>query len=384
LKSKNILIFLLLFLSFDNLLIAETFQEYKHRTNHNYFIYKSTIEKQFKDYKRAQNLALKEFKNDIKRHWKSPEITTKHRWVEYSKDLKSRKIVDFKRKRIKLAVIAKDKKEARKKIVELFHSLVKENMHTAYEHDILEKKIAKILKKRVPKVISNKKIIGNSLSRKEKNHMQKELSNKKISHHIYKNKIIYSVSIKLPSDAIIRKAKSFKKEILIASAKQKVPAELIYAIMQSESSFNPMARSNVPAFGLMQIVPRTAGVDAFNYLYGRKKLLSSSYLYASRHNITIGSAYLHILYYRYLGRIKNPISRLYCTISAYNTGSGNVARAFVGTTNIRLAFIKINSMQPKEVYDTLIRKLPYDETKHYLKVVNKRVNIYRRLLLTSL
>jgi membrane-bound lytic murein transglycosylase C len=382
LKFKNLLIFLLLFFSFENLLVAETFQEYKQNGNKNYFIYKSTIKKQFKEYKNAQEIALKEFRGEIKKHWNSPLISAKHTWVEYSKDLKSRKIVDFKKKRIKLAVIAKDKRDARERIVTLFNSLVRENMNMAYKHDILEKKIDKILKKKVSRAVSTKKVIGDSLSKKEKNKMRQELKTKKLSHHIYKNQIIYTISIKLPSDAIIRKAKSFKKEILIASSKQKVPAELIYAIMHSESSFNPMARSNVPAFGLMQIVPRTAGVDAFNYLYGRKKLLSSSYLYASRHNITIGSAYLHILYYRYLGGIKNPISRLYCTISAYNTGSGNVARAFVGTTNIRLAFIKINNMTPKEVYATLINRLPFGETKNYLKIVNKRMYIYKKLLVT--
>ena len=61
-----------------------------------------------------------------------------------------------------------------------------------------------------------------------------------------------------------------------------------------------MARSHIPAYGLMQIVPKTAGIDAYQYLYNKKRLLSSSYLYNSENNIEIGSAYLHILYYKYL------------------------------------------------------------------------------------
>ena len=71
----------------------------------------------------------------------------------------------------------------------------------------------------------------------------------------------------------------------------KIPQELIYAIMESESSFNPMARSNIPAYGLMQIVPRSAGIDAYNFLYKEKKLLSSRYLYNPSNNIKMGTAY---------------------------------------------------------------------------------------------
>jgi len=154
--------------------------------------------------------------------------------------------------------------------------------------------------------------------------------------------------------------------------------------MHSESSFNPMARSHIPAFGLMQIVPRSAGVDSYQYLYNKKRILSSSYLYNSENNIKIGSAYLHILYYRYLKKIKNPQSRLYCTIAAYNTGAGNVARTFIGSTNINKAAQTINSMSPDAVLKTLMRKLPYNETKKYLKKVNDRVSAYNKLLKTTI
>jgi membrane-bound lytic murein transglycosylase C len=106
---------------------------------------------------------------------------------------------------------------------------------------------------------------------------------------------------------------------------------------------------------------------------------TAQYLYNSSNNIEMGSAYLHILYYRYLKKIDNPTSRLYCTIAAYNTGSGNIAYAFTKNHNISQAAKKINKMKPQAVYNHLIAHLKYDEAKNYLKRVSKRVISYKQV-----
>ncbi len=66
-------------------------------------------------------------------------------------------------------------------------------------------------------------------------------------------------------------------------------------------------------------------------------------------------------------------------IAAYNTGAGNVARAFNKdrSTNINKAAIVINSMSSQQVYDRLVKNLPYDETKNYYKKVNNRIALYK-------
>ena len=194
-----------------------------------------------------------------------------------------------------------------------------------------------------------------------------------------KGENIFSVKIKLPPKRILIKAKKYKPLAEKHAKKYKLSKALILAIIHTESSFNPLARSPIPAYGLMQIVPQTAGKDATRIIYGRPVLLSPSYLYNDRKNILVGSTYLYLLYHKYLKYIKDPISRLYCTIAAYNTGAGNVARAFTGTTNLRKAIRIINRMSPGQVYITLLRRLPYDETKHYLKKVSKRIRIYQNL-----
>ena len=110
---------------------------------------------------------------------------------------------------------------------------------------------------------------------------------------------------------MIKRSKVYYDDVKLNAAKQNLPIPLVFAIMHSESSFNPRARSYVPAYGLMQIVPKTAGRDTYKFLYKKDKLVSGNYLYNSSNNIRMGSAYLHILYYKYLKKIKDPDSRLY-------------------------------------------------------------------------
>ncbi|MGE4396946.1 MAG: transglycosylase SLT domain-containing protein [Sulfurimonas sp.] len=189
---------------------------------------------------------------------------------------------------------------------------------------------------------------------------------------------VYTLNVSMPSDAMLKRSKIYYEEVKRQSLIQNIPMPLIFAVIHSESSFNPMARSHIPAYGLMQIVPKTAGIDSYLFLYNEKKLVSGTYLYNSKNNITMGSAYLHILYYKYLSKIKDPQSRLYCAIAAYNTGAGNVARTFTGTNDTTRAALVINRMSPDEVYEKLINDLKYNETREYLKKVSRRMLSYHK------
>lgn len=158
------------------------------------------------------------------------------------------------------------------------------------------------------------------------------------------------------------------------SARYKLDHALVYAIIEVESNFNPYAVSWVPAFGLMQIVPQTAGRDAFEYIHGRPGTPSSTYLFDPQNNIEMGCAYLDILNSRYLSKISNPLSKEYCVISAYNGGAGNVLKSFA--TNRSRALSIINRASPQAVYDRLQRNMP-SESQHYLRKVLKARPKYR-------
>ncbi len=66
---------------------------------------------------------------------------------------------------------------------------------------------------------------------------------------------------------------------------------LALAIIHIKSSFNPMAVSYIPAYGLMQIVPQTAGRDVTKNLFGKPMILTPSYLFNKKNNINIGTGY---------------------------------------------------------------------------------------------
>ena len=193
------------------------------------------------------------------------------------------------------------------------------------------------------------------------------------------SKKVVSYKVKLPENSLKSRASKYTPLAEKESKKWGIDAALIMAIMHSESAFRPDAKSHVPAFGLMQVVPTSAGHDVNKQVRNIDAPMKVSDLYQPVINVETGTAYLDILNSKYLRKIENDQSRLYCMIAAYNTGAGNVARAFNKdrSTSIGKASKVINKMTPEEVYNQLVAKLPYDETKNYLKKVNSRIELYK-------
>jgi len=184
-----------------------------------------------------------------------------------------------------------------------------------------------------------------------------------------KNQKIYTVSFNMLKDHIHIRAKKYLPSVNKYSNQFGISKNLIFSIIQTESNFNPFAVSHIPAYGLMQIVPRSAGKDVSNYLYRKNKAPTKEYLFNSANNIKFGTAYLKIIQSKYLKGITDPISAEYCVISAYNTGSGNVLETF--SKDRKKAVKIINNMKPDEVYNKLLNHLPYAETRRYLTKVLK-------------
>lgn len=182
-----------------------------------------------------------------------------------------------------------------------------------------------------------------------------------------KNIEVSYVQIPMVKDhASIRVAK-FKPFVKKFAKRYNISENLVYAIIRTESNFNQFAISSAGALGLMQIVPTSAGKDAYSYTKGKSWTPSSSYLFDPQNNIELGTAYLKLLDSKYLYGINNKVSKEYCVISAYNTGSSNVLKTF--SSNKNRAIAKINQKTPANVYNLLREKLPYKETRRYLKKV---------------
>jgi len=146
-----------------------------------------------------------------------------------------------------------------------------------------------------------------------------------------------------------------------------VSRNLIYAIIKTESDFNPYAVSHAPAFGLMQVVPATAGQDVHQFLNNAEGLPLRGFLMIPENNIRYGTAYLHLLQDKYLSDIQDPVSKEYCVIAAYNAGAGDVLRTFDPDRD--RAQDRINALAPLQVFTILRTQLSKEEARRYLAKV---------------
>lgn len=179
----------------------------------------------------------------------------------------------------------------------------------------------------------------------------------------------HSVTFPMVQNHYELRKNQYSEYVLAAAARYQVSATLIYAIIETESSFNPFAVSTSNAYGLMQIIPATAGKDVYTRIKNRPGQPTRDVLFQPEYNIDIGAAYLHILDDIYLKKIIDPQSREYTTISAYNGGAGNVFKTF--SNNRDRAPAVINSLSAREVYRRLVEDHPRAETRRYIEKVLK-------------
>lgn len=186
-----------------------------------------------------------------------------------------------------------------------------------------------------------------------------------------KHKPLLYVQIPMVANHVNVRARQYEPLVHQYSRHFGVSKSLVFAIMQTESSFNPYAVSSAPAYGLMQLVPTTGGRDAYTMVKGYAHTPSKEYLFIPANNIELGSAYIQMLDRRYLGGVTNPLTREYCVIAAYNGGAGNVLNMF--SHDRQEAVQIINSLSPAEVFARLRDEHPRDETRRYLiKVMDAR------------
>lgn len=190
------------------------------------------------------------------------------------------------------------------------------------------------------------------------------------------NKQSSFVKIAMVSNFENRQAEKYRPQVERFAKANGVSPSLVYAVIRTESNFNPYAVSHVPAYGLMQLVPTSGGRDAYRRVKGRDEAPSKEYLFDAGNNIELGTAYLKLLNGDYLGKVQDGVSREYCTIAAYNTGAGNVFKTF--SPDRVQAVNEINRRSAPEVYEKLRAELPYAETRDYLA----RVVGYRKQFIT--
>lgn len=214
------------------------------------------------------------------------------------------------------------------------------------------------------------------------NEAEDVIEKKEIKAETYKSKdgkkrTKYTVTIPLKNNHLDERTKRFEKEILKQAERWKLDPAIVFALMETESAFNPKARSHIPAFGLLQLVPKSGARDAYRYVYKEDKLVTGDYLYEPINNIELGCAYLSKIRYYYFENIKDDELAYICSIPAYNTGIGNVSKTLCGKPHTNPAAKVASSMNAQELYNKLTTELEYEEARNYLKKVWKYKEKYK-------
>ena len=133
-----------------------------------------------------------------------------------------------------------------------------------------------------------------------------------------------------------------------------IPIDLICAVINTESSFNPSAISHAKAYGMMQITEET-----FNWLQYRMGIdgtLSKENLFDYETNIKFGTYFLSILY--------DEFQNYDTVLAAYNAGRGSV----------------LNWLQDPAITENgELINIPFEETTEYIQKVNNARAKYTEL-----
>ena len=400
--------------------------------------YVAEVTSQYDAYEQQQIREFEAFKKDVEEKWQDFKAPSKKEYVEYDDDLDSRASVDFEKGEITIEVIVEEeiptpdpepikkvektvpKQETKQAPIRQVTQEKKKDTEPKSLKSIVEKTKTPVSQKEKPQQRSpelKKKISDQKLQRKladilkakgddgkpmlnkqdvdkkgktvtpatAKAYASELVANAPVATKTYKAKdgkkrTVYTVKIPMKSDHINTRADRYKQEVLKQSKRFNIDPIIAFAVMETESAFNPKAKSHIPAYGLMQLVPKSGARDAYLYVYKKDKFLDRDYLYKPGNNIELGCAYLAKIRHQYFKSIKDDERAYICTVPAYNTGIGNVAKALVNKPKLKPAAQKANSMSPDQLYKKLMKDLKYKEARDYLERVWTRKDKYTSLL----
>ena len=151
------------------------------------------------------------------------------------------------------------------------------------------------------------------------------------------------------------------EQIVAAAAEAKVDPYLVLSVIRQESTFNEGATSRAGALGLMQIMPQTGKTLANNL--GIRRFNHSS-LYDPDVSIRLGSYFLGDQVRQFTNGATADMG-FELGLAAYNAGPHN-ARQWL-------------ERFPHDDADAFIERIPFKETRLYVKLVLKNYAIYKAL-----
>jgi len=145
---------------------------------------------------------------------------------------------------------------------------------------------------------------------------------------INSQKVLKSYQMEMPTKAIsnVFNQDSLHKIANQVAQKNNVPETLFQKLIQTESAFNPNAKSPRGAMGLGQLMPTTAQELGLSL----KEDHSSGSILHPESNLDASARYLRKLFDKYVGEGISSEEAWNFAAGAYNAGMGNIGRAMEG------------------------------------------------------
>jgi membrane-bound lytic murein transglycosylase C len=306
-----------------------------------------------------------------------PEVASEHRYVKYTNAYEARAIVDFDEGWLRVETVAMEAPLEKLKEAIVTTVLTPRDL-----------RIEAIFDDTAPTLGAEPFLFGQILDGEGKAlrwrwraerfaeaAVASELKRRTITLPSGEQRTLRQVQVALVTNHLKLREKAYAKSVLATARRYDVRPSLIYAVIEVESAFNPYAVSSAKAYGLMQIVPATAGRDVYQQIKKRPGEPTKEALFDPDFNIDIGGAYLHLVDDRYLKEIKDSNSRSFATIAAYNGGVSAALRTF--DRDPKRAVAQINRLASDAVYERLRRHHPFAETRRYLEKVRSAEANYR-------
>lgn len=143
-------------------------------------------------------------------------------------------------------------------------------------------------------------------------------------------------------------------ELLAESRQNRLDPALVAAVIRQESSWNPTAQSGAGARGLMQIMPPTGRAIARSQRY---PMWDPELLFVPEVSLDLGTLHLRA--------VLSEHASLPRALAAYNAGGSRVRR-----------WNRLTGASDPEIF---IERIPFVETRDYVRIVMRNAELYRAL-----
>jgi membrane-bound lytic murein transglycosylase C len=333
-------------------------------SKHGFYHEQKAMENEWNAMASGAQRAWSDIRKAAEHNWAAYVQSTHKDWVSYDRAMQTRSRVDFENGRIEIETVLPDDDTATidaaaEKLAASAEAMLSKTLAADQTilHDQIKDKSGQPVNPETASAYFIKELAPR-ISKDPTPYIAKDGS----------RKTRYSVSIDMVPDHIDIRARQYLPIVAANAERFNLDPKLILAIIHTESYFNPLAQSSAGAVGLMQIIPKYAGREAYAYLYGQDWTIDADYLYSPGVNIELGSAYLHLLMNTYFGHLGDLDKRRFVSICAYNWGPTSVRNKILDRGGA-------TEMDAPALYRLLREKTP-QETREYLKKVTERMALY--------